>query len=56
MVAAYQLVAFDFAFAQQGALVGASALEGPPADACPHERDINAACRHRERTVANEIS
>jgi hypothetical protein len=45
MVATNEPVAFDFAFAQKGALMRAEALEGAPPGACPHERDIDAARR-----------
>jgi hypothetical protein len=37
-------------------LVGASALEGPPASACADERYVNAAGRHGKGTVAHKIT
>ena len=42
MVAANELVAFDFALAQKRALMRAAPLEGAPPCAGPHERDIDA--------------
>jgi hypothetical protein len=56
MIAANELVAFDFALAQQCPLMGASALEGAPASAGADKRQVDAAGRHGKRTVAGEVS
>ena len=56
MVAANEPVAFDFALAQKRALMRAEALEGAPPGACSYERDIDAARRQSEGTVADEIA
>jgi hypothetical protein len=42
MVAAYQLVAIDFALTQKRALMRAAPLERAPTSACANQRDIDA--------------
>ena len=55
MIAADEPVAFDFALAEQRALMGTTALEGAPAGAGADERQVDAVGRYGKRTVAGEI-